>query len=279
MSSGAADRVARWAADRETPNGGVTVTSHTGADFEAGRVHHRNEQIAGAQPSDRRNPDEVRQEQASLRSSSTTQRGIQGFLSDGGGATTVDEGDFQNGRRVRQKKESTSHEITFKGPGMLHNKKIIVFKSDHAAEDERWILILEKKESGTRKYLCVRCGATFHGKPGRVVSHCLRISGEQVATCNKTLPVELSDVLQRLRGSSSSSPTGKASATKTVARTPSAATGLSSQATKTAVVDEALAKLICTYDLSCAPMFKPTHHNQLITTVYLPSPLSTSHRL
>ena len=89
MSSGAADRVARWAADRETPNGGVTVTTHTGADFEAGRVHHRNEQIAGAQPSDRRNPDEVRQEQASLRSSSTTQRGIQGFLSDGGGATTV----------------------------------------------------------------------------------------------------------------------------------------------------------------------------------------------
>lgn len=106
MMSGAADRVARWAADRETPNGGVTVTSHTGVDFEAGRVHHRNEQMLRAQPSDRRNPDEVRQEQASLRSSGTTQRGIQGFLSGSGGATTVEEGDFQNGRRVQQKKES-----------------------------------------------------------------------------------------------------------------------------------------------------------------------------
>ena len=41
MSSAAADRVARWAADREMPNGGVTVRSHTGADFEAGRVHGR----------------------------------------------------------------------------------------------------------------------------------------------------------------------------------------------------------------------------------------------
>ena len=26
------------------------------------------------------------------------------------------------------------------------------------------------------------CGATFHGKPGRVVSHCLRISGTSLAS-------------------------------------------------------------------------------------------------
>ena len=47
--------MARWAADRETPNGGVTVRYHTGAAFEAGRVHHRNEQALAGSPIDGRN--------------------------------------------------------------------------------------------------------------------------------------------------------------------------------------------------------------------------------
>ena len=106
--SGAADRVARWAADRETPNGGVTVRSHTGADFEAGRVHHRNEHRFGVQPEDCRNPDDVQPEVAALGSGRSVQRGIQSFFSGGGGASAVDEGEFQNGRRVRQKKELAS---------------------------------------------------------------------------------------------------------------------------------------------------------------------------
>ena len=84
----------------------------------------------------------------------------------------------------------------------------------------------------------------------RVVSHCLRISGEQVAICTKTLPIEFQDVLQRLRGSSSTSGTGAACKIPAVGKTPSAAMVLASSEQREGAVDEALAKLICTNDLS-----------------------------
>ena len=91
------------------------------------------------------------------------------------------------------------------------------------AEDARWILILEKKPDGVRHYLCVRCGDTFHGKPGRVISHCLRISGEQVCICKRTLPDDCKDVLIRLRNVSKQRATPLSQAVKSTAigKTPS----------------------------------------------------------
>jgi hypothetical protein len=53
-----------------------------------------------------------------------------------------DGGAFANGRRVRQRKEAESEEITFQGPGRFHNQKLTVIKGTHAAEDSRWILIV-----------------------------------------------------------------------------------------------------------------------------------------
>ena len=222
----------------------------TGADFEAGRTHWRNERVDGAERSTGRDPEEGFDIGTTGRRGTQRQRGIDSFLG-GRDPEVVDEGDFVNGRQVRQKKVWGTKVVTFGGPGPYHGKELTVCVSDQAAEDSRWVLILDKKDSGQRKYLCVRCGGTFTGKPGRVLSHCLRISGEQVNICTKTLPVELSDTLHRLRRQSQS-PASKAGQTAAAARTPSVASGFSSLENKTAGVDEALAKLICSNDLSYA---------------------------
>ena len=76
-----------------------------------------------------------------------------------------------NGRRVRQKKGTTERDIVFEGPGSLHKRTIKVVSGIDAREDERWVLITEKKNCGTRHYLCVRCGAQFCDNPSGARRH------------------------------------------------------------------------------------------------------------
>ena len=181
------------------------------------------------------------------------QRGITGFLQ----GTVVEpeaegSGTCSNGRLVGQKSAPKTEMIVYTGAqsaAVEQNQQIQIYTGNHAAEDRRWVIILQVKDNGTKSYLCVRCGKTFTGRPNRIISHCLRISGEQVSTCLKAPTAERTDVLTLLRGSTS---TALSSLVKSPAagRTPSAAVCLSSAESKNASVDEAIAKRVCVNDLS-----------------------------
>lgn len=61
---------------------------------------------------------------------------------------------------------------------------VITYPSKHTVEDPAWVVITEPASKGkATRYLCVRCWKSFSGSVARVVSHGLRISGEQVAVC------------------------------------------------------------------------------------------------
>ena len=118
------------------------MSAHSGADFEAGRTG-RGEQLEGVDVVDGRD------NSGSTANSGGRQSGIAGFLSGAnlGAATSPGEGDkYVNGRRMRQKQVPEQRSITFTGPGSYKDKQITVLEGSHAAEDARWMLILEKKE-------------------------------------------------------------------------------------------------------------------------------------
>ena len=135
------------------------------------------------------------------------QRSIAGMLLGTTSMTSCADGKEEGVQRTRQKTGHETKMVVYQGadnPNVEKNQQITVYVGKHAAEDSRWVLILNVKENGTKQYLCVRCGRTFIGTPARVVNHCLRITGQQVNVCLKTPTVEQKDVLERLRGGSSS---------------------------------------------------------------------------
>ena len=121
----------------------LTVRHHTGADFEAGRVHGPNMRVPNAPRADGFDPEEGFGTPGHSRGSS--QCGITGFLSgthNNASPEVVDPADYLNGRRVRQKKDFSSKDITFMGPGAFNNETISEMSSNHGAEDDRWVRLL-----------------------------------------------------------------------------------------------------------------------------------------
>ena len=165
------------------------------------------------------------------------QRGIAAYLT---GEVTDNDGGH---KPKRQKKEPEQEQFLYGGDTLT------IVKGQHAAEDKRWVIILEVKDNGTKQYKCVRCGHQYIGKVDRIISHCLRLGDGKVAKCTRMPTEEQADVLGRLQNSKPGTLVGAAAKSKAVARTPSVVTGLSAQADHVATVDMALAKLIATKDL------------------------------
>ena len=87
----------------------------------------------------------------------------------------ADPADYVNGRAQHKKKAPEERIVTIGGENVTVFKD---FKGTHAAEDERWILILAVKDNGTKTYNCVRCGFVLTCKIGVMINHCMRIAGE-----------------------------------------------------------------------------------------------------
>ena len=115
-------------------------------------------------------------------------KGIQMWLSG------ADPADYVNGRAQHKKKAPEERIVTIGGENVTVFKD---FKGTHAAEDERWILILAVKDNGTKTYKCVRCGFVRTCKIGVMINHCMRIAGEGAKLCTKTPTTEMTDALSR----------------------------------------------------------------------------------
>lgn len=245
--------------DEECPMPHVTSTFHTGAAFEAGLVGHRN-----ARGVERQEPSDGTQEEMVIGG-----RGLGGSAGGSGsgsaggsgrqtvllGALGADDGSTVNGRKKAKKSAHESYQFQYK------NQTLMVYKGDQAAEDDRWVVITEIKENGSKAYLCVRCGHTFVGNVGRVIQHGLRIKGVGgIKVCGKTPTVEQQDILTRARNAAQPNASAVVKAGGKEKAQPSAAVGFSASAQLVAAVDEALAKFICVKDLSWQPFCRRDPH-------------------
>ena len=205
-------------------------TTHTGAEFE-GQLLNRNRGVH------RPDVQEVdgREEPATV----GRPRGIAAFLS---GTQGGDDAPEQNGRRVRQKAPQSTQVIEYKG------QQLTVYKGTHAAEDQRWVLVLDVNPNGTKKYKCVACGWERTCKIGVVIGHLMRTEG---VLCRKTPTEVMVDKLSRFVPSASST-LSTAVKTPAVGQTPGVACAFEKSDTLSANTDEAIAKLVCTFDLSWA---------------------------
>ena len=142
-------------------------TAHSGAQFESGEVYRRrglNEQ----------QPDGVEVEVVNAR------------LDEDAWTPGHDNTQQTDGRTKRLRPTLPSRTVNYKGKGL------VVFKSEKATEDSRWIFVTEIKENGTRVYLCFRCGHSFTGNEDKApVSHMNTSQrGGTVRTVANTTPSE-----------------------------------------------------------------------------------------
>ena len=138
---------------------------------------------------------------------SGAKRGIQSFLS---GNSAGDDARFQNGRKVRAKEEPVRKIVEFK------SERVQVFQGTHAAEDPRWVMILEVKANGTKRYRCVACPWERTCKIGVVVKHLMRVSGAGAEVCSKLPTTEMSEKLSRFLDAAPSASTALSTAVNEV---------------------------------------------------------------
>ena len=113
-------------------------SSHSGADFEAGRLGHRN----GEAPNDDAEHEVVNahEPEPTRSGSGAGQRSIDSFLS---GAASENEWSAGAPGRKKQKKAVETEQFSYQG------RQLTIFKGTHAAEDKRWVVILEVKDAAT----------------------------------------------------------------------------------------------------------------------------------
>ena len=155
-----------------------------------------------------------------------------------------------SGRRKKLRATPSSKQVSHRG------NSLTIFKGEHAAEDERWVYVVEVKGNGSKKYICVRCGSDFTGDVGRILAHCLRIGGT-AKPCVHQPSNECRLVLQRVQDekekkSLKGGRAGSASLASdtAVARTPPVSFGTG--VTRVNAVDKALARWCVAHDIPWA---------------------------
>ena len=126
-----------------------------------------------------------------------------------------------------------------------------VLEGKHAAEDTRYIRVLERKPNGTRLYYCVGCKTAFTGAPARVVAHLLQRTGSGVGICSQQPSPECKEAMLKLedgsrRGAKAARVAGAAAVNGS--RTIDAVFGTGEAAAATC--DRQLATFVATNDLS-----------------------------
>ena len=222
------------------------VASYTGAQFESGAVHRArglNEPAPGVVPEPRGmhdddEPQPVRTAQphrqaaidAMFRPKNKEQPELHGAPG-----------------RQREKRPKKTLTVNFQG------KECEVIEGNSSVEDPEWVYIIGVDSTGNKHYLCRLCGFDFHGRDSRVISHCLRITGEGVKVCSKQPSQRCRDVCHRARELKR---TGKSAAVKdqALARTPSINLPgvMSNFESLQGDVDQALAEWAVAHDISAA---------------------------
>ena len=208
-------------------------TAHSGAQFESGEVYRRrglNEQ----------QPNGVHVEVVNAR------------LDEDAWTPGHDNKRQTDGRTKRLRPTLPSKTVNYKG------KDLVVFKSEKATEDSRWIFVTEIKDNGTRVYLCFRCGHSFTGNEDKVIAHVLR-HGKICTPCTKQPSDDARIVLERVyqekqkkKEAGGRLSTASPSNQLATGRTPSAASMLGGGLGMIEAADAALASWCAAHDVSWA---------------------------